>query len=402
MKNSESATLRSSTILSERKKKGLKIYNAGLGANPIKQHSALINTLIKYSNNKEYISPSGIEELNQKINKKYSTKYALVGNGLKELIFTLLVGWKYEVLLVTPCWVSYIEQTKILNRKTYFIETKMQDNFKLNDILLEKTITNINNNKPKLLFLNNPTNPTGAVYSVKELENIAKVCKKHDIIVFSDEIYMDITHNNINTISFNKLYKKTITGSSLSKNFACGGYRVGWLTFTKELKELYDQLHIIASSTYSCASHCLQNVASEALNYDESMINYLKKQRDIFTNISILVYNKFKYLNIKTSIPMGGWYIFIDLNKFKEKFLKNNINNDIELAERLINDIGLITVSGSNFGYQGYYLRFSIVDINFKNNDNNIENKSEFDYNFMAKRIVKGIEELNKWLIKLK
>lgn len=399
--NHESATLRSSTILRDRKNKKLPVYNGGLGANPIRQHSSLIESLKKNSECKEYLPPTGLEILNKQINKIYSTDYALIGNGLKEMIFMLLLGIDCNVILVTPCWVSYIEQAKILKKDTIFIKTDISNNFKLTDVLLDSTLNQIENNKPNLLFLNNPTNPTGAVYSENELFKISVICQKYNIIVFSDEIYMDIVHNNIKTIQFNKLYKKTITGSSLSKNFGCGGYRVGWLAFTKELKELYEKLHIISSSVYSCASHSLQCVAYDALKYSNSIKKLLSKQKYIFSEIALLVYNKFNQIGLKTSIPEGGWYIFLDFNQFAKKFKKNNINNDEELCLKLINDIGLITVSGSSFGYYNkdcYYLRYSIVDLNFKNNNNCIENIEDFNLNYLSKNIIKGINELDKWL----
>ena len=202
-KNLESATLRSSSIVKMRKDKGLKVYNGGLGANPLKQHSILINCLKFNADKKEYIPPTGLPDLNNLINKKYNSKYALVGNGLKELIFVLLLGWEGDVYLVTPCWVSYIEQTKILNKSTHYIPTNINDNYKLTPELLEKNVKdNVNN---KLLFLNNPTNPTGAVYSEDELKQIADICFKHDITVFADEIYMDIVHDNFKTIPFNTI-----------------------------------------------------------------------------------------------------------------------------------------------------------------------------------------------------
>ena len=164
-------------------------------------------------------------------------------------------------------------------------------------------ISSIGNTKPKLLFLNNPTNPTGAVYNKNELISIANICKKNDITVFADEIYIDIVHDNYQTTVFRDLYDKTISGSSLSKNFGCGGYRVGWLTFPNSCQNLYNKAHMIASSTYSCASHCLQEVAYQALLYPDDLKKYLLNQKYIFTQVAKIVYNKFKSIGIKTSKP---------------------------------------------------------------------------------------------------
>ena len=397
-KNLESATLRSSTIVNLRKKQGLKVYNGGLGANPLKQHSILINCLKYNADKKEYVAPTGILDLNQLICKKYGSEYALIGNGLKELIFVLLLGWVDDVYLVTPCWVSYIEQTKILNRKTHYIKTNIKNNFKLTAKLLEESVKN--NSKNKLLFLNNPTNPTGAVYTPKELQEIADICLKYDITVFADEIYMDIVHNNNKAIPFHTIYHKTITGSSLSKNFGCGGYRVGWLTFPKSLEELYNKIHIISSSTYSCASHCLQYVAYQALIYPPGIVKYIDTQKFIFSNIGQIVYQQFNSIGLSTTKPEGAWYIFLDFAKFKDRLNQNNINDDDKLCTKLIEDIGFVTVPGSSFGYQGLYLRYSFVDLN---GDNCIDDLSYKQVNpaQMTENISQGIQQLNLWLNRL-
>ena len=170
--NKESSTLKSSTILKERNSKNLKTYNGGLGANPIKQHSILINSLKKNCEKRDYTSPMGIEKLNNRLKQLYCANNVLVGNGLKEMIFILLLGFNEDIILTVPCWVSYIEQTKILNRTTYFIRTDIKNNFKLTPELLEETILKSNIKRKKLLFLNNQTNQTGAVYTINELIKI--------------------------------------------------------------------------------------------------------------------------------------------------------------------------------------------------------------------------------------
>ena len=399
--NFESATLRSSTIVTERKRQGLSVYNGGLGANPLKQHSILIDCLKFNADKKEYIAPTGMYDLNLIIRNLYNADFALVGNGLKELIFVLLLGCDNDVYLITPCWVSYIEQTKILNKKTHFIETDINNNYKVTPSLLEKNFKN--NNNSKLLFLNNPTNPTGAVYSESELIAIADICLKYDVVVFADEIYMDIVHDEFFTIPFHKIYDKTITGSSLSKNFGCGGYRVGWLTFPKSLENLYNKLHIISSSTYSCASHCLQYVAYQALLYPEKILKFLDVQKYIFSNLGILVERYFNNIGLNTSIPQGAWYIFLDFERYKNKLIAKNINNSQELSEILIRDFGFITVAGSNFGYSGFTLRYSYVDLKFKNDDNSIDNVEikNVDLKYLSSKINEGIYQLSNWLIKL-
>ena len=251
--------------------------------------------------------------------------------------------------------------------------------------------------------MNNPTNPTGAVYTAKELKEISDVCLKYDIVVFADEIYMDIIHDNFKSIPFHTIYNKTITGSSLSKNFGCGGYRVGWLTVPLELESLYNKMHIISSSIYSCASHCLQFVAYQALLYPPEIKKYLDTQQYIFSNIGIITANAFQKIGLITSTPQGAWYIFLDFSNFNNQLKTNNINDDQELCMKLIEDIGFVTVTGSSFGYDGLYLRYSFVDLIFPKGNNCIDNLNynQVDIPLMADKIVEGINELGLWLYSL-
>ena len=400
MSYTESATLRASRIIKERKKKGLPVYNGGLGANPIRQAQVLINTLKEHSDKKEYLSANGLEEFSQMIKKYYSSENysvanTIVVNGLKELIFLLLFAFQGTTYLVRPSWVSYEEQLKILNKPYKSIITKMENNFKLTPELLK---LNLGNEKNKLLILNNPTNPTGAVYSKEELKKIAEICKKNNIIVFADEIYLDLTFERDYTESFSKYYKKTIIGCSLSKTFCCGGYRIGWFTFTSELEDLYRKIFIYATSISSCASHPFQLVGLKALEKNEEIIKHINKQIEIYKYVGNFVYNKIKEIGLESSKPESAWYTFISFERFKNKLLERDIKNSEELTSRLINDIGLVTVAGLAFGYPGFYLRYSFIDLNL--NDFNIEKidpKQIININIL-KKINKGFNLLKEWL----
>ena len=106
----------------------------------------------------------------------YTPTYSLVGNGLKELIYLLISAWKKKVILITPCWVTYLEDVKILNKKYELFETEIESNFKINFDKLDKCLSS---NQNSLLFINNPNNPTGVVYSKKEdIKKIAVICEE--------------------------------------------------------------------------------------------------------------------------------------------------------------------------------------------------------------------------------
>ena len=204
-----------------------------------------------------------------------------MGNGLKPLLFTLQLAFSklYPegiIYHVVPFWVSYEEQTKILGVKNQRIIPKDKINWKITGEDLEK---NLAKDKKNLIIFNNPTNPTGCVYSKKEVESLAKVLKNYDCIVLADDIYEKVIHNDTDFGQIKDYYSNTISGSSLSKMVSCGGYRFGWLVFPDLLEELYETVNIIASSVYSCPSVLFQHVAIKTLEYPEEISDYLAIQK---------------------------------------------------------------------------------------------------------------------------
>jgi len=316
--------------MKERIKEGLPVYNAGLGANPLKQSWTLIYSLIKNSDKKEYTSANGIDKLSNKIKKYYSNlnytvENTIVLNGLKELICILFLAFNGTIFLIRPSWVSYEAQLKILKKDYVSIMTKFENNFKVEPEELEKAFAT--GSGPKLLVLNNPCNPTGVAYSRDELREIAIICKKYDIIVFADEIYLDLVYDRNYTISFSNYYDKTIIGCSLSKGYCCGGYRVGWCTFPKSLTEYYNRMFSLSSSIISCASYPLQLVAVKALERERDVLGHLYKQTKIFEFIGDFVYNRVNDMKLTSSKPNSAWYIFINFSNYSEELKKKDIKN---------------------------------------------------------------------------
>ena len=153
-----------------------------------------------------------------------------------------------KIFHVTPSWLSYKEQINILNKQKDLVEVKttFENNYKIDSNILEKLMSE-HKDQNKLIIFNNPNNPTGILYTPDEVKEIAKVLKKFNCIVFSDEIYSNLTHfNEIESIS-TFIPELTIRGSSVSKDLACGGYRLGWITFPKQLENLFLKCRSAAS-----------------------------------------------------------------------------------------------------------------------------------------------------------
>ena len=192
-----SATLAINELSHKLEKKGKEIFKFGLGQSPFPVPKIIVEELIKNAEQKNYINVSGLIELREQIAKyhtirnknNYVADNVIIGPGSKELIFQIQLVLDCDVLLPSPSWVSYEPQAQILNKKIHWIKTDANTNWHITPDELEKICQN-SQLMEKLLILNSPNNPSGTTHS--NLEALAKIVKKNNIIVLSDEIYAEL------------------------------------------------------------------------------------------------------------------------------------------------------------------------------------------------------------------
>jgi len=382
--NKISSTLRCQMVIEERKKNGLEVFNFGLGANPLKPNSTYIECLKLWCDKNEYTSPFGIDGLQECIKnfmevENYNIDKVLFGNGLKELIYVLQSVFDGIIVHITPAWVSYKGQLKILGKLDLLreFETTFENGYKIDCDKFNKFIREIHNenlNKKIMVIFNNPCNPTGVVYTEDEVRETAEICRKNNLVVFADEIYMNLVYD-IGTCSIAKYYPKgVIRGSSLSKDIGCGGHRLGWLTFPKELNDLMLSCNSYISSMYSCPSTPFQYCILDFLNgYMYEFNKICKNTKNIIRKIikdvvEILDKTKIKYIK-----PGFAWYLFLDFENYKDFLYKKGVTNSEELVDYFMNE-GIISVNGKSFGSDKLSVRLSLVDIKYK--DGNIDHSN--------------------------
>lgn len=356
-----SATLKCQQIIQQRKKNNLPVYNFGLGANSIRQPQYYIDALKKYAHEKNYTSSTGIPEL-----KAILGKNLLCGNGFKELIFIIQLSFlnlhnNGKIIHITPSWLSYKGQLKILNKLDNLIEieTTIANNFKIDPQILENILKQ---NEHTLLIFNNPNNPLGLCHNNDEIKELASIIQKYNCIVLADEIYLNLTHHEKILSISHFIPKQTITGTSVSKDLGCGGYRLGWAVFPDELLDLYQLSVANSSSIYSCACTPIQYatavmLANKKLFYEHCLLNNNHYIKIVDTVCLILEKTKLKFIK-----PEAAWYIFPNFSNYKEQLKKLNINNSYELTSYLMNEFGIVGVPGESFNVKGLNIRFSLVD----------------------------------------
>lgn len=376
-----SATLKSQSIVEERKNKGLPVYNFGLGANPLPISEVYSNEMKKYLGMKGYVSANGVDKFQNVIKERYSSetyrvKNVLTSNGLKEMLFLVQMAFEGTIIHITPSWISYREQLVLLKKDSDLIEieTCLENNYKIDLVELDKILSWMPKDRKKLLIFNNPNNPTGVVHTPEEVKELAKVLDKYNVVVFSDEIYANLAY--LQTVSISTYIPHlTIRGTSVSKDLGCGGYRLGWATFPDELTWLFDICNYMASSIYSCATVPIQYATANMLEDDSLIKKVCDDTKKIFSNIASEICECIENSNCKGKIryvyPQAAWYLFLNFDKYKGKLAENNINSSISLQMFLLNTYGIVTVAGTHFNVSGLNLRFSLVDIiNFSDGGN--------------------------------
>jgi aspartate aminotransferase len=392
----KSSTLKAKEIVAERKKKKLPVYNFGLGENPLPVPKILLKNFEKNLNTKSYKNINNYPVIKDKLckkisNEKYKACNIILGNGLKELLFVTQLAFEGTIIYINPSWVSYKEQGLLLNKIFKEFSTQVENEYKI--ILSEFDIFLDQIKGGKMIIFNNPCNPTGTVYNKQEIINLSEIINKHQCLVFADEIYSEITFNNDTTSISEFCPNLTIRGSSLSKSFAAGGWRCGWISFPKELDSLYQRTTAISSSVYSCISNPLIFVIESFIDNKEEIEKYLQKNRIYYNKVVTYFYNKLKNkTDLIMNQPGAAWYIFLDFSNYTELLEKNNIFNSDQLSEFLCNTYGFVSVSGAAFHNDKISLRLSCVDI-----------KTLFinlDFNKSIEKMEKGVNILISFLKK--
>jgi aspartate aminotransferase len=295
-----------------------------------------------------YTPSQGIPELREAIAEKladdgldhYGPENVMVTPGAKQALFEVfqsLIEDGDEVALLDPAWVSYEAMAKIAGAELTRVDTAAYD-FQLEGALDE--LRDAVSDETKLLVVNSPGNPHGAVYSDDALEAVSEIAVEHDITVVSDEIYKEVTYDDASATSlgtFDGMADRTITINGFSKAYAMTGWRLGYFAGPEELVSQAGKVH---GHSVSCAVNFVQHAGLEALeNTDESvveMVEAFEERRDLLVDL-------FEERGKSIATPKGAFYMMLPVD-----------DDDQAWAEQAISEAHVATVPGSAFGTPGY------------------------------------------------
>lgn len=320
---------------------------------------AIDNNFTKYTINAGMLElrEAIVQKLQKENGLSYSTNEIIVSNGAKQGLFNAVQSVIYiddEVIFSSPFWVSYPEMVSLAHGNSIIIPAKEEYGFKMTPTQLEEAVSS----RTKLLIICNPSNPTGSVYSKKELEDIAHVVTQGNFYVIADEIYEKMVYDNNKFISFaslgEEIKSKTIVINGLSKSYAMTGWRIGYAAGPEHIIKAMNKLQ---SHSTSNASSISQAAAIEALSGDQ---NFIKEMRIEFERRRDYFYQAISTIKgIKCIKPEGAFYLFPNISAYFHKSTNVfRIEHSFDLAMYLLYEAKLAVVPGSAFGAEGF-LRIS-------------------------------------------
>ncbi|MBN2160350.1 MAG: pyridoxal phosphate-dependent aminotransferase [Spirochaetes bacterium] len=354
-----SATLAINEISKKLQKDKKAVYRLGLGQSPFPVPVPVVDALKANAEKKDYLSPRGLPELRESVSEFHHRKdglnvkpeHVLIGPGSKELMFLLQLVYYGEILIPSPCWVSYIPQARIIGRQVQIIPTRFEDRWKVTAEGLDRICGREKDRyRPRILILNYPANPDGCTYTDGQLRDLAEVAKKYQILILSDEIYGQLHHRGLH-ISVARYYPEgTILSSGISKWCGAGGWRLGTFTFPAELEWLLDAMAAVASETYTSVSAPIQFAAVHAFLNDQRIERYLWHVRRVLCQLGMICYDMLSRAGMRVWAPEGGFYLFPDFSPYRDHLEKRGITGGAEqLCERLLEETGVAVLPGSAF-----------------------------------------------------
>ncbi len=409
----QSATLVINEKSNQLLKEGKEVFKLGLGQSPFPVPQPVVDELKANAHQKDYLPVMGLPTLRQAVANyhrhtdgiDYCAEDVLIGPGSKELMFIVQLVYYGDLVIPTPSWVSYAPQAQIIGRHIRWLPTNLANNLCVSPEEIERLCAK-DPNRPRLLILNYPNNPSGTTYRMEELRSIAQIARKYRVILLSDEIYGELHHKGQH-VSIARFYPEgTIISGGLSKWCGAGGWRLGTFLFPKSLYWLRDAMAVVASETFTATSAPIQYAAVRAFKRGGEIEHYLQQSRRILRTLGKYFVKRLRALGVSVPDPQGAFYLFANFNAFRDEMTHRGIYTSEQLCERLLEETGVAILPGSVFGRPPEELSARIAYVDFDGAKvlaaaEEIPLKKSLDVEFLniyCPKIITAIDRLCHWL----
>jgi aspartate aminotransferase len=351
---------------------GRETFKLVLGQSPFPVPDRMIEALRRHAGEKDYLPARGLLPLRRaiaayverRIGIDRAAEHVIVGPGSRELGFLLQIAFHGDLLLPTPASVSHVLQARVLGRAAAMLPTRCEHGYLLRPEDLD-AVCEQGGERPRLLVLNYPSNPTGLTYRPEDLEELARVARKHELVVLSDEIYGELHHKGQH-VSIARWYPEgTIVSTGISKWIGAGGWRLGAFVFPPELMALLDAMECIASETYISTSAPVQHAAIVAFDGGDDVERYVAQVRRVLATLGRWCARRLSAAGLRCPQPVGGFYVFPDFTPLAERLARRGITTSVALCETLLEDTGVALLPGAVFGRDDEELTARLAYVDF-------------------------------------
>jgi len=388
---------------------GKRVFRLGLGQSPFPVPPEVVTALQRHAHEKDYLPVRGLWRLREAI-AAYTERTAgvareaddvLVGPGSKELMFLLQLVYYGDLVVPTPAWVSYAPQAGIIGRKVELVPTSRHD-WMLSPEKLA-SLCREDDDRPRIVVLNYPSNPTGATFKRETLQKLARVARDFRVLLLSDEIYGQVHHKGQH-VSIARFYPEgTIISSGLSKWCGAGGWRLGTFVFPESLRWLLEAMAAVASETFTSTSAPIQHAAVTAFEGSPAIDDYLARSRRVLRALGGFIWRRLRDAEVVCPTPAGGFYLFVDFEAHREGLGARGIGTARQLCEQLLADTGVAILPGTDFGRPREELtaRIAYVDFDGAAALDGADAARRLDEPFLREHcgpVVEAVERLVDWL----
>jgi len=320
-------------------------HHFAFGQSPFPPPPPVVEALRDHAGEHAYLPTAGLPALREAVAGFYrqhfefpcSPEQVIISPGSKEMISIVLAVLEGTVVIPTPSWVSYLPQARILRKEIITIRVRRAEAFKLTPDRLALELQR-SSARQHILILNHPNNPTGVIYDRGELEALAQVCRRHNTVIISDEIYALTAFEPARFTSMMEVYPEgTVVTGGLSKDRSAGGYRLGVGVFPEDADGLRENVLKVAGSTYSCVATPIQHAALTAYLPDDEVERHIADCGRINAVVGRRIAELFQGIpGVTTSSPMGGFYLLLDFSGLRGELEKLGMGRSADLASQLL------------------------------------------------------------------
>ena len=383
---------------------GQDIVKFGFGQSPFLPPQWVRKELAEHAAAKEYTPVQGLAALRETVaefhgqleGREVQAQDVFIAPGSKILLYCILrTVTQADVLIPAPAWVSYAPQASLCGHTAIRLTTSHEARWRVTPEVIEDAVRSKKDaGTPTVMILNYPGNPDGLSYTAEELEAIAQIVRKHQILVISDEIYGLLHHQGEHISLARYCPERTIVTTGLSKWCGAGGWRLGVALLPADCNAAFREGMLgIASETYSCAPAPVQYAAITAYQDSDALQQYLQGQRKALAfcggwSQQQLVGNS----QVRVHPPEGGFYLFLDFMAYADALKQRGINDSDALCMDLLAKTGVAILPGTAFGMEPDYYSARLAYVDFDGEA--VLQKGQYDISHDFPNIEAGIKRI--------